>query len=170
MQPNAQGIGADSHHLLPALNLLSLCVELTLKAYIVHQDNSFGEAQLKALGHNLVKAFGHAAWNRLATREPVVQASLADITYLNDRYQNHAVRYPRLPMSFSGEFSRLATAKSLLTIVAKELGMTGLRVQSDDSVIVPDATMQVRNVATSGVRIPPVIPRMSGRGTGGGGA
>lgn len=159
-QPAGQGVGPDPHHLLPALNLLSLCIELTLKGFILRWDAAFDHAQQKSAGHDLEGAFQRAQAHGLFQKNPALADAsiLSAINYLNARYERHHLRYPQTPQDYSGDFSRLAVAKQLLLAVAEACGVLGLRVQSSDAVKIPASLLRTEHVAVSGALTPPVIP------------
>jgi hypothetical protein len=159
-QPAGPYVGADAHHLLPALYLLSLCIELTLKGFILNREPTFDRIQQMDLGHDLLAAFQRAQASDLFEQDPgLASPAIAnDINYLNDRYERHQLRYPTAPLDYGGEFSRLTLAKHLLLTVARACGVTGLRVQSADAVQIPASQFRVENVAVSGSLTPRVIP------------
>jgi predicted xylose isomerase-like sugar epimerase len=125
--PDGPSPGLDAHQLLPGLTLVSISIELTLKAFLVM--HKWKEGQLRAISHDLKKALTKARELRFFENwvSPAQATLEADIDYLSGIYATTLVKYPNKPTEFAGKPEYLLLALELLRHAATLCSVPGLR-------------------------------------------
>ena len=142
--------GLEAHHLLPGLTLVCICIELTLKAFLV--QHKFDESKLKkAIGHSLKQAL--VAVSDLSFFDHCEELAMAkvedDIAYLDGIYNTTLLKYPQAPREFRGKPDYLELAQFLLRGASKFCSVTELRSLVEPAFDGPQFG-RITNCATSG--------------------
>ncbi len=141
--------GLEAHHLLPGLTLVCICIELTLKAFLV--KHKFDERKLKGIGHNLKQGLVEVTALGLFNHcQGLARAKVEDdIDYLDGIYNTTLLKYPQAPRAFRGKPDYLELAQFLLRGASTCCSVTGLMSVVEPAFDGPQFG-RITNTATSG--------------------